>query len=307
MAREVRKRIVQQATPEEKQRHQEIRQQLEDEKAELGQWAHEVAAQHADIDLDAYLARIKYDGDLRPGAETLRGLHLAHATHIPFENLDILLGRPILLDAESLEKKLVQGRRGGYCFEQNLLFASVLEHLGFSVTRLAARVRLGAGRLLPRTHMLLKVDIGGTSWLADVGFGGEGLLTPVPMIAGAAARQFAWTYQLVENSGLWVLQSLHAGAWQDMYAFTLEPHYLVNYEVANYYVSTHPSSIFVQTMTVQLPTPEARYILRGREFTIERGGTSTSRTIADNELLEILAKPFGLEFPEGTRFQARES
>jgi N-hydroxyarylamine O-acetyltransferase len=259
------------------------------------------------MELDAYLARIGYAGDLRPGPDTLRGLHLAHATHIPFENLDILLGRPILLDAESLEKKLVRGRRGGYCFEQNILFASVLEHLGFSVTRLAARVRLGAGRLLPRTHMLLKVDIAGTSWLADVGFGGEGLLTPVPMIAGTPVRQFAWSYQLFDNSGLWVLQSLSAGDWQDMYAFTLEPHYLVDYEVANYYVSTHPSSIFVQTMTVQLPTPEARYILRGREFTIERGGPSTSRTIADDELLEILATRFGLEFPLGTRFHGKGS
>jgi N-hydroxyarylamine O-acetyltransferase len=259
------------------------------------------------MDLDAYLARIGYAGDLRPDPETLRGLHSAHATHIPFENLDILLGRPILLDAESLEKKLVRGRRGGYCFEQNELFASVLEHLGFSVTRLAARVRLGAERLLPRTHMLLKVDIGDTSWLADVGFGGEGLLTPLPMIAGAATQQFAWSYQLLDNSGLWVLQSLNAGAWQDMYAFTLEPHYLVDYEVANYYVSTHPSSIFVQTMTVQLPTPEARYILRGREFTIDRGGTSTSRTIADDEVLEILATRFGLEFPQGTRFHGKGS
>ena len=89
-----------------------------------------------------------------------------------------------------------------------------------------------------------------------------------------------------------------------MYAFTLEPQYLVDYEVTNYYVSTHPSSIFVQTMTAQLPTPEARYILRGREFTIERQGTTQTRTIADDDVLDILAKFFALDFPEGTRFEA---
>src|SRR6516225_6723599 len=119
------------------------------------------------LDLDSYLARVQYAGVLRASAEVLRELHLAHATHIPFENLDILLGRPIRLDLESLQAKLVHGKRGGYCFEQNLLFAAVLERLGFSVTCLAARVRLGTTRLLPRTHMLLKVDVDGGSWLVD--------------------------------------------------------------------------------------------------------------------------------------------
>jgi N-hydroxyarylamine O-acetyltransferase len=233
----------------------------------------------------------------------LRELHLAHATHIPFENLDILLGRPIQLDLESLQAKLVHGKRGGYCFEQNLLFAAALEGLGFSVTRLAARVRLGRAQLLPRTHMLLKVDVDGGPWLADVGFGGEGLLLPVPMSPGDVSRQYCWTYRVILDAGLWVLQSLHGALWQDMYALTLEPQYLIDYEVANYYVSTHPSSIFVQTLTVQRPTPEARYILRGQEFTVARGQSLENRTITDDKLLRLLADMFGLEFPEGTRFQ----
>src|SRR5438552_5613549 len=126
--------------------------------------------------LDAYLARIGYTGPREPTPAVLEAVHLAHATHIPFENLDIQLGRPILLDLASLQAKLVHGRRGGYCFEQNTLFAAALEQLGFRVTRLAARVRIGATRLSPRTHMTLKVDVDEGSWLADVGFGGAGLL-----------------------------------------------------------------------------------------------------------------------------------
>ncbi|MHC5544329.1 arylamine N-acetyltransferase family protein, partial [Singulisphaera rosea] len=113
------------------------------------------------LDLESYLARIGYAGDLAPTLGVFEDLHLAHVSHIPFENLDILLGRPICLDLESLQAKLVRGKRGGYCFEHNLLFAAVLETLGFPVTRLAARVRYGTLQLLPRTHMLLRVEVDG--------------------------------------------------------------------------------------------------------------------------------------------------
>ena len=123
----------------------------------------------ATVDLAAYLERIGYAAELRPDHATLAGLHLAHATHIPFENLDVLLGRPIRLDLPSLQAKLVAGGRGGYCFEQNLLFAAVLRQLGFAVTPLAARVRYRTTQLLPRTHMLLLVRADGADWIADVG------------------------------------------------------------------------------------------------------------------------------------------
>src|SRR5438477_12188005 len=116
-----------------------------------------VAPTLARSDLDAYLRRFEYGGSLKPTYDVLAALHLAHATHIPFENLDILLGRPIHLDLDTLQAKLVHGCRGGYCFEQNVLFAAVLEQLGFAVHRLAARVRYRAQHVLPRTHMLLEV------------------------------------------------------------------------------------------------------------------------------------------------------
>jgi N-hydroxyarylamine O-acetyltransferase len=256
------------------------------------------------VEIDAYFRRIEYDGPREPTPEVFERLHLAHVGHIPFENLDILLGRPILLDLESLSKKLVANQRGGYCFEQNTLYAAVLEELGFQVQRLAARVRMGATSVLPRTHMLLCVEIGVESWLADVGFGASGLLRPIRLVSGAVSRQFAWTYRLVEESGLWILQGLQNDAWQDMYAFTQEPQFPVDYEMANHYTSTHPTSRFVQTLTAQLSTPEARYTLRGREIIVEKGTEVRQQTIEDDEaLLEVLALPFGLRFPAGTRFR----
>lgn len=257
----------------------------------------------APFDLDAYLARLGYDGPREPTAAALDALHLAHATHVPFENLDIHLGRPIRLDLDSLQAKLVRGRRGGYCFEQNTLFAAALEALGFRVTRLAARVRFGATRVTPRTHMLLRVDAAGGPWLADVGFGGEGLLRPLPLVPGEVVRHFAWTYRLTEDAGLWVVQSWHGDDWLDLYAFTLEPQHPIDFEMANHFTSTYPASRFVQTLTVQLPTPAARFVLRGREFSVLRDGAADARAVGDDEdLLRLLAETFGLHFPPETRF-----
>jgi N-hydroxyarylamine O-acetyltransferase len=260
------------------------------------------------LDLEAYLGRIGYSGRLQPDLAVLEAIHLAHATRIPFENLDILLKRPIRLDLASLQAKLVTGGRGGYCFEQNLLFSAVLQRLGYSVTQLAARVLYGSRRIFPRTHILLLVDVDGATWLADVGFGGEGLLLPVPFGSGREARQFAWTYRVTEADGEWILQSLRNGSWTDFYSFSLEPQIAVDFEPANHYTATHPESRFVRTLTVQLPTPEVRYVLRNRELILDRGGTVSRRVLTDDdELLAVLAEVFGLRFPAGTRFSYSES
>lgn len=255
------------------------------------------------FDLPSYLKRIGYTGTPRPDHATLEALHLAHAARIPFENLDVLLGRAIRLDAASLQEKLVAGERGGYCFEQNLLFSAALEAVGFPVRQLAGRVRYRAQRVLPRTHMLLLVEADGASWIADVGYGLAGLLLPLPLLSGHDSQQFRWRYRAVEESGRWLVQMQQNRAWTDLYAFSLEPQEFADFEMANYYVSTHPESRFVQTLTAQLPTPEARYLLRNREFTVDRGGDVETRALADDgELLAILAENFGLRFPAGTRF-----
>jgi N-hydroxyarylamine O-acetyltransferase len=257
----------------------------------------------AAVDLGSYLTRVGYSGPLEPTAATLHTLHLAHATHIPFENLDILLGRPIRLDLCSLQAKLVAGGRGGYCFEQNTLFAAMLRELGFEVTLLAARVRFGATRVLPRTHMALRVRVGDTSWLADVGFGASGLFLPLAFGDEAAVRQFAWEYRLIEESGEWTVQSLRDGEWVDLYAFTLEPQLAVDFEVTNHYVSTHPQSRFVQTLTAQRLAADARHTLVNRDYSVDRGVETSRFTLPDDrELLELLAEVFGLHLPRDTRF-----
>ena len=255
------------------------------------------------IDLDAYLARIAYTGPREPTLSTLTALHTAHVVAIPFENLDILLGRRIDLDLGALERKLVAGRRGGYCFEQNSLFRAVLEELGFVVTALAARVQIGATAVRPRTHMLLRVDVEGERHLADVGFGGGGLVAPVPFVEGRETWIGGLGHRLRREGETWVLEGNTEGTWGDFYAFTLEPQHPADFVMANHFTSTYPSSPFVNNLTVQRSWPEGWMVLRNRDLTLREGGVTTTETIrAPEHLLEVLENRFGLSFPSGTRF-----
>jgi N-hydroxyarylamine O-acetyltransferase len=260
--------------------------------------------QDVPLDLDAYFRRIGCAGPREPTAEVLEALQLAHATHIPFENLDILLGRPIRLDLASLQAKILAGRRGGYCFEHNRLFWAVLEAMGYAVTPLAARVRLGSSRLRARTHMLLMVTIDQQPLITDVGFGAGGLLHPLPLVANRPVRIYAWQYRLIREGALWVLQTRSETGWFDLYAFTLERQYSIDYEVANYYVSTHPASQFTQGLFVQQATPTRRCLLNDDSLTIEQapGKTSVREIKDENERLGVLADVFDLHFPPGTAF-----
>ncbi len=256
----------------------------------------------SDFDLDAYLARIGYAGPRELSIEALTALHEAHVAAIPFENLDILLGRPISLEVDSLQAKIVGGRRGGYCFEQNTLFRAALEEMGFRVTALAARVR-GGGVLLPRTHMLLRVDLDEGPMLADVGFGGDGPVHPLPLTAGPDTWTAAAGYRLHREDDVWVLTANVTGERADLYAFTLEPHFPVDFEMANHFTSTWPKSPFVQNLTAQRSWPGRRAILRNRNLVVREGESVQSETIRDPEhLLEVLEREFGLSFPSGTRF-----
>jgi N-hydroxyarylamine O-acetyltransferase len=257
-----------------------------------------------DIDLDAYLARIGYKGSLAPTIETLTGLHYAHTTSVPFENLDILLGEGISLDTGALETKLVTRRRGGYCFEQNTYFAAVCEKLGFPVERLAARVRFGATGVRPRTHMLLSIRVGSEPWLADVGFGRVGPLYPIRMDQSEAVSQGAWALRIVNEKGISVLQAPDCDGWLDLYEFTAEPQYPVDFEVANHYTSTHPGSPFVHNLVAQRGNEEARWSLHNHDLTTETPGQKSTETLPDDAaILGALADVFDLRFPEGTRFR----
>ncbi len=152
--------------------------------------------------------------------------------------------------------------------------------------------------------MFLRVECEGARWIADVGFGTVGLLEPIPLRANEPVEQFGWRYRLVEEPGLWVLQTQQAGQWHDVYAFALEPQIVPDLEVANHYVSTHPDSRFVQTLIAQRSTIAERYLLRNLDLITERPGESVTRTLRDqDELLDVLAEKFDLRFPAGTRFR----
>ena len=256
------------------------------------------------LDLEAYLERIGYRGPVEPTHGVLDELHLGHVTMIPFENLDILLGLPIRLDLESLQRKLVQGRRGGYCFEHNTLFAAALEEIGFGVTRLAARVRFGTRGVTARTHMTLRVEADGEGWLADVGFGAGSIFRPMPIEPGRDVDHFGWRFRLVDDGENRVLQARRPTGWADLYAFTFEPQHAIDYELANHYTSTHPSSPFTRTLTAQLSAPERLLILRGRKLIEETPFDESVSEVGEGELLGVLAERFTLVFPPGTRFEA---
>jgi N-hydroxyarylamine O-acetyltransferase len=249
--------------------------------------------------LEAYLARIDYVGSVDPSLATLQALHLAHASHIPFENIDVLLGQGVDLESAALQEKLVVRRRGGYCFEHNLLFAAVLRELGFDVTCLSARVRLGAVGIRPRTHMLLLVSVADTQWIADVGFGSDGLILPVPFAPAAESPQGLRTCRVVAEGTWWIMQSQSRRdeSWTDLYAFTLDAHERVDYEVLNHFTATHPRSIFRSLLVAQLLSPERRVALRNRELTVETAGGTVMRTLADAEVLEALRDTFDLQLP----------
>lgn len=254
------------------------------------------------IDLDAYFRRIGYTGHRTPDLETLRGIHLRHALSIPFENLDPLLGRTPRLDQASLAQKLIHARRGGYCFEQNLLLSHVLQRLGFSVTPLAARVVWNAppGTVRSRTHMLLGVDLEEGRYVADVGFGGLTLTAPLRLAADIEQTTPHETFRLVALEGGFAMEALLQNAWKPLYRFDLQPQLLPDYEMSNWYVATHPESHFTFVLMAALPTAQNRVALNNNQLTLYRADAPAEQRVLQNadELRTVLQETFGLALPE---------
>ncbi|MFH0516433.1 arylamine N-acetyltransferase [Streptomyces sp. M41] len=267
------------------------------------------------FDLDEYLRRIGWEGERRADAATLRGVHLAHMRSIPFENLDALRRTAPSLEPADLTAKLLRSRRGGYCYEHNTLFAGALETLGFRVTRLAARVVVGADRVesRPRTHMALLVEAPGDPqpYLADVGFGAIGaLLEAVPLTAGVEFRDAERRHRLVHAAHdgplqLWLLQAYDQvkGDWADQYAFTLEPFEKPDFDVINWHIGTNPRSPFTQRAYVQSVRGGRHLLLDGRILTETRAdGTVVEREVGgEAEARRLLDEEFGIDVPDGMR------
>ncbi|MEU8542144.1 arylamine N-acetyltransferase [Streptomyces sp. NPDC048717] len=255
------------------------------------------------LDLDAYLARIGYEGEREPTLKVLRALHAAHIAALAFENLEVTLGRAVLLDLESVQAKMVRRRRGGTCCEQTLLYAAALEALGFTFTAVASRVRLGETRIRPATHYALRVEIDDETWLTDVGFGAEGLLEPIRLRDGETARQAGWTYTLVREegptrgtTGPLVLRLCRPDGWLALYAIGTEPRFPVDFAMTSYFTATHPRSPFHGRLLVQKPAADRRLLLRDTELVgYLPDGTEERRRVTGGELPVLLYEEFGLE------------
>jgi N-hydroxyarylamine O-acetyltransferase len=251
------------------------------------------------LDLDAYLARIGLGASQeRPG---LTDVHRAHVAAIPFENLDPRRGVPVSLELAALEDKLVRRRRGGYCFEQNLLLKAALEALGAQVEMLLARVRFGrpAGSPLPRTHLVLRVRYGGRDWHADVGFGRGTLFEPIPFGPGGPHEQAGWRFRVVHDGPELVLQTVQNDDWVDLYGFIPEPVPFIDVETSNWFTSTYPRSPFVTGLIVSAGRADgSRLTLSdwdGLSLTEETPAGAEVRPVERSEVDDLIAARFGLD------------
>jgi N-hydroxyarylamine O-acetyltransferase len=257
------------------------------------------------LDLDRYLGRIAYGGSTTPTYETLAGLVAAHTGRVPFENLDVLLGRPIRLDLAAVQDKVVRQGRGGYCFEQATLFAAALEALGFALERHTARVVMFTPRdASPRTHMFLVVPLPEGTFVVDPGFGSLVPRVPVPLAPNVEARFGRDVHWFEREDRHWTLRMRSGGKDADCWTTTLDADCAIDFEVANHYTSTHPSSGFVNRLTLRAFTPVGRVTVANRDATIVRGDQTTTFELADRRALrELLTAHFGFDLPEVERLR----
>lgn len=253
------------------------------------------------VNLNGYFERIGFVGSIAPTLATLELIHALHPAAIPFENLNPLLGLPVDLDLPSLEKKLLTERRGGYCFEHNLLLMAMLRELDFTVRGLAARVVWFDPSAVdrPPTHMLLAVDIGGATYIADVGFGGLTLTAPLKLKAEAEQKTPHETFRLSGGAPDWTLEAQIDGEWKPLYVFDTTEMTAEDYAATNVTLSTDPASRFRTELRAALSPAGRRLALRNNRFTTHIAGEpSDSRLLTSvAEIREVLAGPFGIALP----------
>jgi len=248
------------------------------------------------MDISAYLARIDYTRLVKPDVQTLCGLQFAHMLHVPFENLDVRLKRPIQLSEQALWNKIVIQKRGGFCYELNGLFASLLNEIGFDVTYLNARVYNREGELgIDYDHLALFVKIPGQSapWLADVGFG-DSFNEPLNFEDRGEQLQGLRAYRLEETpSGYITWQKNYDGSWERQYFFDLQPHnFPADYEAACFYHQTSPESSFTLGSIISRATRDGRVSLEDGRLILTSNGLREERPIASNEEYHALLREY---------------
>jgi len=245
--------------------------------------------------LPAYLCRIGFQGVASADFETLKRMMRSQLFSVPFENLDVQRGKIVSLVPEEIVDKIVNRQRGGYCYEVNGLFAMALDALGISYRFVAARPMTYPVRR-PRTHMAIVVSVDDEQWLCDLGFGSYGIREPVNLKRlDQELRQDFDLFKLIRSpNGEYLLQSFVDGGWKNLYEFNLCPQEWVDFEPANYLNSTHPDSVFVQSLMVVLQTSSGKEILSGDRFRSVSEGRTTELTIRQEEVAGLLLKKYSL-------------
>ena len=247
------------------------------------------------LDLSAYLARISYAGPLNPSADTLRALHRAHMYAVPFENLDISRKRKIVVDEPAILNKVINLRRGGFCYELNCAFAALLRALGFQVTLLSARVARANGGEGPEfDHLALRVELD-EPWLADVGFG-DSFLEPLRFELQNEQVDPAGSFRLLQEADRFQMERADSGdAWKPQYSFSLQPRRMDDFAGMCHFHQTSPDSSFTQKRVCSRATPEGRITLSELKLIWNRNGVREEKEFAsEEEWREVLLHQFGV-------------
>ena len=258
--------------------------------------------------LPAYLERIRHRGPLRPDLATLKELALLHPCAIPFENLNPLLRRPVLLDIESIQQKLVHGGRGGWCFEHNILLGTALTALGYDVSGLSARVvwNVPPGVVRARSHMVLYVKLDEGPHIVDVGFGGSTPTAPLKLATDVEQPTPHEPFRLTRVNESLLLEAKLDGAWKGLYSFDLQPQTLADYEMPNWHLCNHPESHFLAGVVAARVEPDRRYALRNADFAVHYPNRPTERRVltSGTDIRQALTDVFHINLPSGPDIDA---
>ncbi|WP_082049797.1 arylamine N-acetyltransferase [Thalassospira sp. HJ] len=261
-------------------------------------WAKPIRTPEPEVDLDAYFDRIGYEGPRTASLDVLQALHALHPANIPFEAIDVLMGKPVSLAPADIDRKLIHSGRGGYCFEHNSLFRRVLRSLGFEVEGLAGRVLWGYGAHempRPRCHMVNRVTIDGEAWLADVGLGG--CVPTAPLLLETSAPQVTShdTYRVITLEHGYRVELERGGIWQPVHEIDFAPVADIDYEVMNWYAAHHPEGGFNTALIAARSAVFARFTLRNNRLTIRLvSGEEERHTLSVGDIAQTLEDIFGI-------------
>ncbi len=253
--------------------------------------------------LTRYFDRIGYHGLAEPTLDVLQRLHLLHPQSIPFENIAPYTGQGVQLDLDAISEKLIARRRGGYCFEHNTLFLAVLRKIGFHVTPLIARVRWQVPTEVETglTHMLLRVELEGRSWFVDVAFGSTTQTAPLEFLLDIPQATPHGVFRIVQAGDELGLEFQTLTGWQTVYLYTLSPTADIDFEIGNWYTSTHPKSVFLNNLLVSRTQPNARELMVNDTYTHRdnEGEHQKHRYTDAGDWADCLHKRFDLYLPPG--------